>query len=144
MRDIASRFAGVQQSAQILGVVRDGTAKPAFSKPPKGLSKEERNHQPTLHSAPQRLLVLGAPALLDDAFLDGDNTLFVLNALDWLSGNGDLIKLRSRGVSARPLSKLDSQARAAWKGIWMFGLPLLVTLLAIWRWRRRNRRVTAA
>ncbi|MDQ6950560.1 MAG: GldG family protein [Mariprofundales bacterium] len=137
MRDIASRFAGIQQSAQLLGVVLSGAAKSAFSAPPVGIGIDTAKSKPITQTDNQRVMVLGAPALLDDDFLDGDNTLFVLNALDWLSGNSDLIDLRSRGVSERPLDKIDSQARAMWKGIWMFGLPLLVTLLALWRWRRR-------
>ncbi|MDX8409290.1 MAG: GldG family protein [Mariprofundales bacterium] len=143
MRSPASRFTGMQQQPHTLAVVRSGSAGAAFAKAPQGLTEQEMTQPPLKKVAQQRLIVIGAPALLDDTFLDGDNTLFVLNTLDWLSGNSELIALRSRGVQERPLMKLDSQARTLWKGLWMFGLPLLIALLAVLRWKRRLHSGTA-
>lgn len=42
-----------------------------------------------------------------------DNANFVINSLDNLSGNTDLISLRSRGVSTRPFDKVESIRREA-------------------------------
>ena len=89
-----------------------------------------------------RVLVVGSPAMLDDEFLGEENRVFVLNALDWLSGNEALIGLRSRGVAARPLAPLDAGARAAWKAAWMLLPPLAVAILGLWRWRRLRRMET--
>ncbi|MDQ6964169.1 MAG: hypothetical protein Q9M13_04525, partial [Mariprofundales bacterium] len=110
----------------------------------KGLEKSElasRKHD----SAPQqRLIVIGSPAMFDDTLMDGDNGLFILNLLDWIGGNTSLIDLRSRGVTERPLDHLDHDTRAAWRAVWTFLLPLLVTVAAIWRWRLRVRRGATA
>jgi ABC-type uncharacterized transport system involved in gliding motility auxiliary subunit len=74
--------------------------------------------------------------------MDGGNLVAVLNMVDWLSGDGALIDLRSRGVTQRPLTELSSGGRSVFKGLWMFGLPLLVAMIGMWRWwllkRRRN------
>ena len=140
LRSIASRLAGVQRAPQVVAVSKQGALHGHRKAPEKGLSDDERKQPPRTEAASQRLMVIGAPALLDDTFMDGDNGLFALNALDWISGNGDLIHLRSRGVTERPLEKLDSDSRAIWKAIWTFALPLLVALAAIARWRMRVRR----
>ncbi|MEM7651905.1 MAG: ABC transporter, partial [Pseudomonadota bacterium] len=42
-----------------------------------------------------------------------DNGDFVLNAVDNLAGSGDLISLRSRGVSARPFTLIEDMQREA-------------------------------
>lgn len=49
-----------------------------------------------------------------------DNLNFVLNAVEFLSGNNDLISIRSRGKSSRPfvkVLKLQKEAQENWKGL---------------------------
>jgi len=140
MRSISSRFAGIQQTAQVVAVAKTGALLLTQKPPKKGLTDKELKQKPLTSSANPRLVVIGAPALLDATFIDGDNSLFVLNVLDWLSGNGSLIELRSRGVTERPLDNLNRDARAGWKAIWTFMLPLLIAIAAIWRWRLRVRK----
>ncbi len=140
LRRMADRFAGLQRSPQVVAVARTGAFKAHLTPPEEGLTDEEKKRKPLEKAAAQRLLVIGAPALFDDTFMDGDNILFALNALDWVSGNEGLIALRARGVTERPLAKLDAAERTAWKLVWIFLLPVVVGVAAIWRWRARVRR----
>ncbi len=135
------RFDGLARRQVNVALVREGGAKSAFSAPPKGMNGKFGAHVgKTDHS---RLLIIGSPAFLDDQFLDRTNVVFVLNTLDWLAGNEDMIALRSHGVTERPLPVLSARARAAWKGLWMFGLPLMLILAGLWRWRHLRARAAA-
>ncbi len=141
MQSMQSRFSGVQLRPSHLMLAYQGAADSSFSQAPDGLAKVGKHVAHTEHS---RLLVVGAPAMLDDEFMDGSNAVFALNALDWLAADDALIALRSRGVTDRPLADIDRDARAAWKGLWMFGLPGLMVLAGLGRWwwlRKRARRL---
>lgn len=133
------RFAKATPRRSSLMLVYDGPLH-AHLKAPKGIKA-----QGDKRDGRGRLLVSASPSLLEDAFMDGENLLFVLNALDWLSGNEELIALRSRGATQHPLTPLDAPMRALWKGMWMFLLPLFVVLfgLARWRWLRKQRSAAA-
>jgi len=143
MRNINSRFAGIQQAAQVVAIAKTGALHGTLNPPNQEMTANEATAKAPSDQPHQRLIVIGAPALLDDTFMDGDNSLFTLNMLDWLSGNGSLIDLRSRGVTERPLDNLNHDARAGWKAIWTFLLPLLVAAIAIGRWRMRVRKSSA-
>lgn len=136
LRPIQERFSGVQMRPSVLALAMDGPAESAFQQVPEDFDTA-RHLASTEHS---RALIIGAPALLDDEFMDTGNITFVLNMLDWLAGDEALIDLRSRGVTARPLMNLATGSRMVWKGIWMFGLPLLVLLLGLARWWALRRR----
>jgi len=143
LQPIQARFSGMNLRPSNLILAYDGAADSTFAAPPEGISSASP-HLP--HSAHTRLLVAGAPAMLDDDFLDGANSVFALNALDWLAGDDALIALRSRGMTDRPLADIDRDARAAWKGLWMFGMPALMVFAGLWRWwilRRRAQQQTA-
>ena len=131
------RFSGMTLRPSTLALAFEGAATPAFEAAPAG---EQGDF--TAQSDLSRMIVIGAPAFLDDEFMDGGNLVAVLNMVDWLSGDGALIDLRSRGVTQRPLTELSSGGRSVFKGLWMFGLPLLVAMIGMWRWwllkRRRN------
>jgi len=131
-----ARFEGVSLRPSKLILAYEGEADSAFTTIPEGV-KDGKHLAHTPHS---RLLVAGAPAMLDDDFLDGSNSIFSLNALDWLAGDDALIALRSRGMSDRPLADIDREARSAWKGLWMFGLPALMVIAGLWRWWILSRR----
>lgn len=139
LRRMASLFAGMQRSPQVVGVALGGPLQARLAPPKEGLTDAERKATRPKRRDAQRVVVLGAPALFEDTFMDGDNTLFALNALDWVAGNEGLIALRARQVTQRPLAKLDGDARAMWKVVWIFLLPLLVGIAAVVRWRWRLR-----
>ncbi|MDX8390644.1 MAG: Gldg family protein, partial [Mariprofundaceae bacterium] len=133
LHEISTRFAGIQLSQSNLAVTVSGAAKAAFDKAPEEATQEIAH----LQSADDvRVMVVGTPALLDDTFMDAGNLLFILNTLDWLARDEGLISLRSRGITQRPLIEVSSTARGIWKGIWIFGLPILVLCIGLWRWRK--------
>jgi len=137
LQPMRQRFAGMSMRASNLVLAYEGAIDSAF---PAALADVDKKQAFRAHADHARLLVAGAPAMLDDNFMDGANAVFALNALDWLAGDEALIALRSRGVTDRPLMNLDRSARSAWKGLWMFGLPGLVVLAGLWRWWRLRRR----
>lgn len=129
------RFAGLSLRASALALVAEGRMQSAFDTPPAGTGAV---HQTSTDKG--RMLVIGTPAFLDDEFTNGENLVMTLNMLDWLSHDEGLIQLRSRGVTQRPLEELSSAGRTFFKGLWMFGLPILIVLLGLWRWWRLRRR----
>ncbi|MDX8382197.1 MAG: GldG family protein [Ghiorsea sp.] len=140
LMDIKVRFDGMQMAPEALMFVQDGKMTSAFEKQPTGV-KRKHVHQ----IEPGRLIVSGSSALLDNEFISGDNTVLVLNALDWLSHDEALIELRSKGVTQRPLEPLSKQERNFFKVVWIFALPMLILLLSVWRWLAiRKRRSSAA
>jgi gliding-associated putative ABC transporter substrate-binding component GldG len=88
-----------------------------------------------------RLLVVGSGELLLDAYLmGGENIPFLLNAIDWLSGDEGLIGLRSRGVTDRPLVPIGDDARQAIKVVNLFGGAVLLIAIGLLRWKFRQAR----
>jgi len=132
------RFAGMTLSPSILAVAREGSVRSSFKGAPEGIAGEGYIPEGDY----SRLLMIAAPAFLEDAFMDGGNMIAALNAIDWLAGDEALIALRSRNVTDRPLETLSSEGKSFFKGLWMFALPVLVILTGGGRWwllRRRRR-----
>ena len=44
-----------------------------------------------------------------------ENQIFVLNSIDYLIGDKDLIALRSREITSRPLAEIEDSSRKTWK-----------------------------
>jgi len=130
---MSKRFDGLTRRQVNLVLAEQGAAESAFASPPEKAPVTGEHIARTEHV---RVLVAGSRALLDDQFMSGGNLVFALNALDWLAGNEGLINLRSRGVIQRPLAMLTKAGRSMYKGLWMFGLPLLIVLTGLWRWHR--------
>ena len=131
------RFAGLQMSPQALMLAWEGAMASAFQTP---VSKGDE-YIPRVEQG--RLIVSGSSALLDNEFISGDNTVLILNMLDWLSHDEALIELRSKGVTQRPLEPLEKQGRTFFKVVWIFALPMLLLMMAGWRWltiRKRRAR----
>ena len=72
-----------------------------------------------------------------------ENTVFVANAVDYLMGDSDLVALRSREITTRPLQPLDDASKAQLKWINILLPPLLIVGYGILRWRRENNRAKA-
>ncbi len=67
-----------------------------------------------------------------------ENTDFILNGIDYLSGDRELLEIRSRGVTARPLDQLSDGTRRFWKWLNILLPALLVVLLGLYRWKRNS------
>lgn len=89
----------------------------------------------------QLVLVPDSSFLLDDA--GGrmpENVVFVMNASDVLIGDRDLVRLRSREITSRPLAAVDEAGRATWKSINIILPALLVILYGLLQWRLETNR----
>jgi gliding-associated putative ABC transporter substrate-binding component GldG len=136
---LVQRFTGVTFVPSILAVAEEGPATSAFAKPPAGANVPSARDK----SADSRLIVVGSPGMLDDELFNGNSASLTLNMLDWLARDASLIALRSRSVIQRPLIEVGSTERMVWKGLWMFGLPLVVGLAGLGRWLVLRRRQAA-
>ncbi len=130
------RFQGLSLRPSAMFLLQEGEMKSAFEQAPAGIKANEHLQ----HTENGRLLIAGSAALLDNEFIEGSNTVMVLNMLDWLSYDAALIELRSRGVSQRPLYPLNQAERQFFKSLWIFALPALVLMLGLWRWLALRKR----
>ncbi|MDQ6990082.1 MAG: GldG family protein [Mariprofundaceae bacterium] len=127
------RFNGLTLRPSAMMLVQEGKMDSAFEQTPAGIVLPQgQQHQK--HTQSGRLLIAGSAALLDNEFIEGDNTVLILNMLDWLSHDEALIDLRSLGVSQRPLEPLSQAERSFFKALWVFALPSVLLLLGLWRW----------
>lgn len=91
-------------------------------------------------AAQGRLVVVGTSALIDPNLpLSPGNGAFLLNLIDWLAQDEALIGIRAKGVAYRPLKELSAPTRLAVKWGTILGMPLLVVVGGLWRWRQRRR-----
>jgi ABC-type uncharacterized transport system involved in gliding motility auxiliary subunit len=83
----------------------------------------------------------------DSRFLSDDgggsspeNHIFVMNAVDYLLGDRELIALRSREITNRPLSEIEDSAKAWWKWFNIVLPTVLVVSFGFFRLRRSKAR----
>ncbi len=141
MKSIRERFRGLRLQPSPLALAWAGEQHSSFTAPPEGVNNEHH-----LNKGQGRWLVIGSLSFLDDQFMQGTNVAPLLNMVDWLADDEGLIALRSRGVTHRPLEKLETAERMFYKALWMGGLPLLLLLLGIGRWwwlKHQRQEVTA-
>ena len=109
---------------------------------PKG--KEPLAHEPG-PASPARVIVAAGDGLVLDHYLGRSNQALLLNMVDWLTGDDDLLAIRSRGMSSAPLAEVGEARRRSIKYGNIVGLPMAVVALGLMRWqRRRERRLNAS
>jgi ABC-2 type transport system permease protein len=145
--EFSSYFAGkplpVREVAQ---KKEDGTATPApaAEPPPIDLSKIERQGQFIARGKPGKIFVLASADMLKNMVIDetgrGPNTVFVLNAIDYLNQRGDIAVMRAKEQTFNPLSETSAGERTFIKAFIIAGLPLLVALFGCGVWVRRAAR----
>lgn len=92
-----------------------------------------------------RVVVAGGAAFVGDQFFAEGNQALLLNIMDWLARDDALLSVRTRGLKAVPLRDVDESTRALVKYGNIVGVPLLLILYGVVRWRRReSRRANAA
>ena len=69
-----------------------------------------------------------------------ENHIFIMNAVDYLLGDQELISLRSREITNRPLEELDDEKKSRWKWINILLPSLLVVGFGFIRIKRENSR----
>lgn len=93
-------------------------AQPAAADAPPPAAPLERSATPA-----EIVIVADTDFLTDDFYLDSsgapaaDNAAFALNAIDVLGGSSDLVSLRSRAPSQRPMKRLEDMERDAQRRI---------------------------
>ncbi|MAR29537.1 MAG: hypothetical protein CMG24_01170 [Candidatus Marinimicrobia bacterium] len=69
-----------------------------------------------------------------------ENHIFILNAVDYLMGDSELIALRSREITTRPLKELDNNTKSKWKWMNMLLPSIFIISFGILRFRKENKR----
>ncbi len=90
-------------------------------------------------SPENRLVVVGDADFIQDGKIGPkDNMIFFMNIMDWLSQDETLITIRSKEVTSRPLKKLSTGKIKTLKYGNILGIPVLVVLFGVFRWRIRK------
>jgi ABC-type uncharacterized transport system involved in gliding motility auxiliary subunit len=89
----------------------------------------------------QMILVSDSRFLSDDGGgASPENHIFVMNAVDYLLGDRELIALRSREITNRPLAEIEDSAKARWKWFNIVLPTVLVVGFGFFRLRRSKAR----
>lgn len=93
---------------------------------------------------PGRMVLVGDSDFISDNFLRNypDNLLFFQNVVDSLSLGDDLITIRSKGVTERPLKEVNESVKTAVRYGNIFGLTAVVLLFGMARYYLRRRSKT--
>jgi ABC-type uncharacterized transport system involved in gliding motility auxiliary subunit len=98
---------------------------------------EKRSHNLACLLFPRdgRVILVAGSSFAKDNFLSysRDNANFFLNAIEWLGNSNDLIEIRSKGKTIRPLKPISERKKGIVKGIVIFGMPILITIFSIGR-----------
>ncbi len=87
-----------------------------------------------------RIVVAGGASFIGDQFFAEGNRALLLNIMDWLVHDDALLAVRTRGLKAVPLREIEDSSRAMVKYGNIVGVPLLLILYGLVRWRRREAR----
>lgn len=91
-----------------------------------------------------RIVVAGTSALFQDDFMGRPNQALLLNVADWMMLDPAMLAMRTRGLSTASLTPdLSDAARSAAKWGNVLGIPFLLAMYGVTRWRmREGRRAT--
>lgn len=93
----------------------------------------------TLSSGGEILLVSDSKFLRDDGGMSVEgNLIFLMNSVDYLAGDKDLISLRSREITNRPLDDISDSSKKNWKYINMLLPSILIISFGFWRFRKER------
>lgn len=123
-----------------LAVARAGKIDSAFSAYiPQ--NSEEGNHLSTTPDS--KIIIIGDSNFITDGFARRypDNLVFMQNIVDYTSLDSDLINIRAKEVSERPLTEVESSRKATIKYFNVFGVTLLVLGFGLTRYylRKKNK-----
>ncbi|TKJ42510.1 hypothetical protein CEE37_02150 [candidate division LCP-89 bacterium B3_LCP] len=95
-----------------------------------------------LPSSPEtRIVVVGEGNFAKDMFAsDPSNVAFLMNMVDWLAMEEELIDIRTRDVTFRPLAEVSTGVKTTVKYANIFAPPAIVILIGLIRWQIRRRR----
>ena len=92
-----------------------------------------------LVSGGELILVSDSRFLSDDAGMSiPENMVFLMNTVDYLAGEKELIALRSREITNRPLEEIEDGARSRWKWANVLLPSLIIAGLGMYRSKREK------
>ena len=90
-------------------------------------------------SVENRMIVVGDGDFVRDAYrMNQSSVTFFLNIVDWLAQDEDLIAIRSKTITDRPLKEISPGSRKAVKYVNVLGTPFLVIVVGLIHWRMRR------
>ncbi len=96
---------------------------------------------PITESPETQVLVVGNAQFATDSFLAQfpANSVFLQNAIDWMTLGDRLISIRSRGATDRPLKQISEATRSTLKLLCILGTPALVIIFGLVRFGIRRK-----
>jgi gliding-associated putative ABC transporter substrate-binding component GldG len=140
---------GTQMQSHLLAAVVSGKFKSYFAdKPqPPAETKTDGGEPPaqkeTVTESPEtRIVVVGNSRFITNDIITqfDDNQVFFLNLIDWLTLGEQLIGIRSRGATDRPLRETTEYQKTIVKVLAMFGVPLAMVLFGVVRFYVKRRK----
>ncbi len=93
---------------------------------------------------PGKIFVIGSSYVTTRQLIDEDGTnpiaMMLLNVVDYMNGNEELCKMRTKGLSLSTLTVTSVAAQKVWQYFNEFGLAVIVVIVAFIVWRIRTRR----
>ena len=87
---------------------------------------------------------MASAEMITDKILDpqgrSPNSIFILNAVDYLNGREQIAQMRSKEQRFNPLNPVTAETKALIKALNIVGLPVAVVLFGLVVWLRRTRR----
>jgi len=94
--------------------------------------------------APGKVFILASSDMIKDNLIDkegrGANDIFVMNILDYMNGQEEVARLRSKQQQFTPLNETGAFTKTALKSFNIVGLPVVVVLFGLAVWARRTSR----
>ena len=92
-----------------------------------------------LTSGGEVILLSDSKFLSDDAGMSiPENMVFLMNAVDYLAGEKELISLRSREITNRPLEEIEDATRSRWKWANVLLPSILIACFGFYRSKREK------
>ena len=92
-----------------------------------------------LTSGGEVILLADSKFLSDDAGMSiPENMVFLMNAVDYLAGEKELISLRSREITNRPLEEIEDATRSRWKWANVLLPSMLIACFGFYRSKREK------
>lgn len=111
-------------------------------RPDSGRKIEDKKKDFKAASSGAKLIVIGNSRFMTDQqmMLHNGNPAFMMNLLDWVTMGEDLIGIRSRGATDRPLEDISETKKSTYKFLNNFGMAIIVAIIGVVRFAARRRR----
>jgi ABC-type uncharacterized transport system involved in gliding motility auxiliary subunit len=94
-----------------------------------------------LSNGGELILISDSKFLSDEGGLSIEgNLVFLMNAVDYLAGDKELIALRSREITSRPLEEMEDSSKRTWKYANMFLPSFLIIVFGVYRIREDKKK----